>query len=54
MNGLGSNTCIQDAFNLGWKVAYVLKGLAGPELLKSYSVERQPVGKGVVARYANT
>ncbi|KAH0847693.1 hypothetical protein FOPE_01033 [Fonsecaea pedrosoi] len=50
MNGLGSNTCIQDAFNLGWKVAYVLKGLAGPELLESYSVERQPVGQGVVAR----
>ncbi|KIW62990.1 hypothetical protein PV04_09873 [Phialophora macrospora] len=50
MNGLGSNTCIQDAFNLAWKVAYVLKGLAGPELLESYSVERQPVGKGVVAR----
>lgn len=25
-NGLGSNTCIQDAFNLGWKLAYVLKG----------------------------
>jgi 2-polyprenyl-6-methoxyphenol hydroxylase-like FAD-dependent oxidoreductase len=27
MNGLGSNTCIQDAFNLGWKIAYVLKGM---------------------------
>lgn len=25
-NGLGSNTCIQDAFNLAWKLAYVLKG----------------------------
>jgi 2-polyprenyl-6-methoxyphenol hydroxylase-like FAD-dependent oxidoreductase len=25
-NGLGSNTCIQDAFNLAWKIAYVLKG----------------------------
>jgi 2-polyprenyl-6-methoxyphenol hydroxylase-like FAD-dependent oxidoreductase len=27
-NGLGSNTCIQDAFNLAWKIAYVLKGEA--------------------------
>ena len=26
MNGLGSNTCIQDAFNLAWKIAYVEKG----------------------------
>ena len=28
MNGLGSNTCIQDAFNLAWKVALVEKGKA--------------------------
>lgn len=27
MNGLGQNTCIQDAFNLAWKVAYVEKGM---------------------------
>lgn len=27
VNGLGSNTCIQDAFNLAWKIAYVLKGV---------------------------
>jgi 2-polyprenyl-6-methoxyphenol hydroxylase-like FAD-dependent oxidoreductase len=26
-NGLGSNTCIQDAYNLAWKIAYVMKGL---------------------------
>ena len=32
MNGLGSNTCIQDSFNLAWKVAYVMKGLAKPSL----------------------
>ena len=31
-NGLGSNTSIQDAFNLAWKLAMVLKGQAGPEL----------------------
>ncbi|KAI2634023.1 FAD binding domain-containing protein [Xylaria nigripes] len=48
----GSNTCVQDAYNLGWKVAYVVKGLAGPKLLDSYSVERQPVGATLV-REAN-
>lgn len=46
--GLGSNTCIQDAYNLGWKVAYVEKGLAGQGLLDSYDAERQPVGADVV------
>lgn len=49
-NGLGSNTCIQDAYNLAWKIAYVLKGQAGSDLLSSYSVERQPVGLGVITR----
>jgi len=49
-NGLGSNTCIQDAFNLAWKVAYVMKGLASPSLLSTYSPERQPIGKRVVQR----
>ncbi|OAL38560.1 hypothetical protein AYO20_02210 [Fonsecaea nubica] len=49
-NGLGSNTCIQDAYNLAWKIAYVLKGLAGPELLESYDKERQPVGEAIVDR----
>ncbi len=50
LNGLGSNTCIQDAFNLAWKVAYVMKGKAGPSILDSYSAERQPVGHGVITR----
>lgn len=50
MNGLGSNTCIQDAYNLAWKVAYVHRGLAAPSLLATYSAERQPVGRAVVAR----
>jgi 2,4-dichlorophenol 6-monooxygenase len=50
MNGLGGNTCIQDSFNLAWKLAYVLKGLAGPGLLDSYSIERQPIGRQVVDR----
>lgn len=50
MNGLGSNTCIQDAFNLAWKVAYVHRGIASPALLSSYSVERQPVGRSITTR----
>ncbi|KAL4994849.1 FAD binding domain-containing protein [Aspergillus recurvatus] len=50
LNGLGSNTCIQDAFNLAWKIAYVHRGVAGPALLSTYSVERQPVGYGIVTR----
>ncbi|KAG7428286.1 2,4-dichlorophenol 6-monooxygenase [Fusarium oxysporum f. sp. raphani] len=51
--GLGSNTCIQDAYNLAWKVAYVSKGLAGPGLLCSYSQERQPVGADLVRESNN-
>jgi 2,4-dichlorophenol 6-monooxygenase len=49
-SGLGNNTCLQDAFNLAWKLAYVLQGRAGPSLLDSYSAERVPVGKQVVWR----
>ncbi|RKL32836.1 hypothetical protein BFJ72_g10336 [Fusarium proliferatum] len=51
--GLGSNTCIQDAYNLAWKVAYVSKGWAGPGLLSSYSQERQPVGADLVRESNN-
>lgn len=50
MNGLGANTCIQDAFNLAWKIAFVHRGIAGPGLLASYSAERQPIGERVVDR----
>ena len=49
-NGLGSNTSIQDAFNLAWKRAAVLTGQAGPGLLESYSAERAPIGRQVVDR----
>ena len=49
-NGLGSNTCVQDAFNLAWKLALVIQGKASSRLLDSYSAERQPVGKQIVAR----
>lgn len=50
MNGLGSNTSIQDSYNLCWKLAMVLRGQAGPELLDSYRAERVPVGKQIVDR----
>jgi 2,4-dichlorophenol 6-monooxygenase len=49
-NGLGSNTSIQDAYNLSWKLAAVLKGHADPHLLDSYDAERAPIGKQVVDR----
>lgn len=49
-SGLGSNTCMQDAFNLAWKLAYVVKGYAGPGLLDSYTLERAPVGAQIVKR----
>ncbi|KAK3937785.1 phenol 2-monooxygenase [Diplogelasinospora grovesii] len=49
-NGLGSNTCIQDAYNLAWKISYVMSGRAGARLLDSFSAERQPVGVDVVTR----
>jgi putative polyketide hydroxylase len=43
--GFGGNTGVQDAFNMAWKIAHVLDGRAGPELVDTYSVERQPVGR---------
>ena len=49
-NGLGLNTSVADAFNVAWKLALVLDGRAGDQLLESYSVERQPVGRAVVDR----
>lgn len=41
--GLGGNTGIQDVHNLAWKLAAVLRGTAGPELLDTYAAERRPV-----------
>jgi 2,4-dichlorophenol 6-monooxygenase len=49
-NGLGSNTSIQDAYNLCWKLALVLQGKAAPTLLDSYEDERAPIGKQIVLR----
>lgn len=53
--GMGVNTGIDDAFNLGWKLAMVCKGIAAPTLLDSYEIERRPIGKrntGFALRFA--
>ena len=42
--GFGGNSGIEDGYNLAWKLAYVLDGIAGEELLATYDDERQPVG----------
>jgi 2,4-dichlorophenol 6-monooxygenase len=49
-NGLGSNTSVQDSYNLAWKLALVLSGKADESLLDSYNDERQPVGRQVIDR----
>ncbi|MFJ3879081.1 FAD-dependent oxidoreductase [Streptomyces sp. NPDC090077] len=46
----GSNTGIQDAHNLAWKIAAVLNGSAGPRLLDSYEEERLPVARATSER----
>lgn len=43
--GMGMNTGLQDAVNLGWKLAAVVQGRAGESLLDSYEQERYPVGR---------
>jgi 2-polyprenyl-6-methoxyphenol hydroxylase-like FAD-dependent oxidoreductase len=43
--GLGYNTAVEDAVNLGWKLAAVLKGWGGPGLLASYETERQAIAR---------
>ena len=46
--GQGMNTGLQDAANLGWKLAQVVQGHAEPGLLDSYQAERHPVGRSVL------
>lgn len=49
-NGLGSNTSIQDSYNLCWKLAHVIRGTAAPSLLGSYDAERAPIARQIVER----
>jgi 2-polyprenyl-6-methoxyphenol hydroxylase-like FAD-dependent oxidoreductase len=51
--GTGMNTAIADGYDLGWKLAWVLLGWAGPQLLDSYEAERRPVAEHNVARSAD-
>jgi 2-polyprenyl-6-methoxyphenol hydroxylase-like FAD-dependent oxidoreductase len=48
LGGQGMNTGIQDALNLGWKLAAVLRGRGGDDLLDSYQAERHPTGAQVL------
>jgi 2-polyprenyl-6-methoxyphenol hydroxylase-like FAD-dependent oxidoreductase len=53
--GLGMNTGVGDAVDLGWKLAATLEGWGGPNLLRSYEIERRQVGDRNVgaSRYAS-
>ncbi|MCU5706921.1 FAD-dependent oxidoreductase [Bacillus wiedmannii] len=51
--GFGSNTGIQDAHNLAWKLAAVIKGKVNPKLLETYHKERYPVAK-LTTEYASS
>ena len=53
--GLGMNTGVGDAVDLGWKLAATLQGWGGPNLLRSYEIERRQVGDRNVgaSRYAS-
>ena len=44
----GLNTSVQDAYNLGWKLALVLRGLAAEALLATYEAERRPIAEAVL------
>jgi len=52
--GLGMNTGVGDAIDLGWKLAATLRGWGGPGLLDSYELERRQIGDRIIAasRYA--
>jgi 2-polyprenyl-6-methoxyphenol hydroxylase-like FAD-dependent oxidoreductase len=53
--GLGMNSGIGDAIDLGWKLAATLKGWGGPALLRSYEIERRQIGERNIgaSRYAS-
>jgi len=47
VGGQGMNTGIQDSYNLAWKLALVVKGMAGPRLLDTYHEERYQIAKNL-------
>ena len=46
--GQGMNVSMQDGFNLGWKLASVLRGRCAPQLLHTYSAERHAIAKELI------
>jgi hypothetical protein len=48
--GIGMNTAIHDGHELGWRLAWVVRGLAADALLDSYAAEREPLGRALAAR----
>jgi putative polyketide hydroxylase len=51
--GMGMNTAVAEGHDLGWKLAWVLRGWAGPALLDTYEAEWRPVGSRRAARSAD-
>jgi 2-polyprenyl-6-methoxyphenol hydroxylase-like FAD-dependent oxidoreductase len=51
--GTGMNSALHDGHDVGWKLAWVLQGWAGPALLNSYEAERRPVAAHNVGRSAD-
>jgi putative polyketide hydroxylase len=47
------NTAIRSGHDLGWKLGWVLRGWAGPELLATYEAERRPIAAHNIARSAD-
>jgi phenol 2-monooxygenase len=46
--GQGMNVSLQDGYNIGWKLASILKGQAGPDLLRTYNIEREKVAASLI------
>jgi putative polyketide hydroxylase len=51
--GTGMNTAIRSGHDLGWKLGWVLRGWAGPDLLHTYEAERRPIAAHNIARSAD-
>jgi 2-polyprenyl-6-methoxyphenol hydroxylase-like FAD-dependent oxidoreductase len=50
VGGRGMNTAVHDGHELGWRLAWAVRGLAGEDLLDSYRAEREPVGRANAER----
>jgi len=52
--GIGMNTALHDGHELGWRLAWAARGVAGDTLLDSYATEREPVGRANAERSLST